>query len=116
TLVRPAPVGAKPVYQPHECGPAVVPDGRAVLVVQIDGVHQLSVDIELQVVEGGVPYSDRTGPHVALEVGQHRLGQCVTAVEPVHDLKRAVGLQLTAARHHPAHESGRLLRVAEAHQ
>src|SRR3989454_3520136 len=81
-LVRLAPVGADPVDQPDDVRPGVVPDGRAVLVVQVDGVHQLAVDVELEVVEGGVADTDRTRAHVALEVGQGLLGQRVAAVEP----------------------------------
>ena len=42
----------------------------------------------------------RTGlrAHVALEVRQRLLGQLVAAVDAVHDLERAVGLELAAAR------------------
>src|SRR5262249_26604057 len=58
-LVRSAPVGAEPVHEPYDVGPAVIPDGRTVVVVQVDGVPQLPVDIELEVVEGGVPDTDR---------------------------------------------------------
>src|SRR2546422_28855 len=79
------------------------------LVVQIDRVHQLAVDVELKVVEGGVADTDRPRPHVALEVGEGLLAQRVTTVEPVHDLERAVRLELGAACHHPAHEGGRLI-------
>src|SRR5215469_1869896 len=115
-LVRPAPVGAYPVDQTQDVRPAVVPDRRTVLVVQVDRVHQLAVDIELEVVESRVPDTDRPGSHVAFEMRQGLLGQRMTAIEPIHDLERAVGLELLAALRHPAHEGGRLFRVAEAHE
>src|SRR5437762_9225273 len=53
---------------------------------------------------------------VALEVRQGLLGEPVATVDPVHDLEGAVGLELLAARLHPAHEGGRLLGEAEAHE
>ena len=58
---------------------------------------------------GGVADADRPRAHVALEVRQDLLWQLVTSVEAVHDLQRAVGIELLAAIHHPAHERRRLV-------
>jgi len=70
-LVRPVPVRGEPVHQPHEVRPGVVPHGRAILVVQVHGVHQLAVDVEVEVVEGSVADADRPGSHVALGGGRN---------------------------------------------
>ena len=97
-LVGLAPVLAHPVDQPDDVHPRVVRDRRAVLVVQVHRVHQLAVDVELEVRVGGVADAHRARAHVALEVRQRLLGQLVAAVDAVHDLQRAVGLRAPAQR------------------
>src|SRR5215208_5968313 len=54
------PVVADPVDQGPKVGPQFVGDGGAVLVIEVDGIHQLAVDIELQLVVGAVSEPDGT--------------------------------------------------------
>ena len=66
-------VGLVPmVYQPLEVAgevhPAVVVDGQPELVAEVDGVHQLAVDVELQLGRRPVTDAHRRRAHVALEV------------------------------------------------
>ena len=68
-LVFLPPVVAHPVDQPDNVHPFVVPDRRAVLVIQVHRVHELAEDVELEMVLRGVADADRTRPHVAFQVG-----------------------------------------------
>src|SRR5881409_3479559 len=115
-LVLVAPVGADPVDEAAHVGPQVVGDRGTVLVVEVDRVHQLAVDVELEVGGGRVADAHGRGAQVALEVRQRLLGEPVATVDPVHDLEGAVGFELLAARLDPAHEGRRLLGEAEAHE
>src|SRR5262249_26497135 len=47
-LVLRPPVVAPPVHQPPQPHPAVVADRLDVLVVEVDGVHQLAIDVDLE--------------------------------------------------------------------
>ena len=53
-LVRFSPVRAHPVDQPDQVHPRVVPDRRSILVIQVDRVHQLAVDVELEMGVSGI--------------------------------------------------------------
>ncbi len=87
--------------------PLLAGDGLGPLVVQVDGVDQRPVDVELQLLGRRVPdtYGRRTP--VALQMVQFRLGQVGAAVDAVHDLQGARGLAVTRAdvpgdeRHEP---------------
>ena len=96
-----SPVLAHPVEQPLDRAPHVVRERRAVLVVQIDRVHQLAVDVELQVLAGGVADAHRPRAAVAVEVVELDLGELVTAVDAVHHVERAV-FRLLLLRRAPA--------------
>ena len=69
--------------------PAVVADGRDVLVVQVDRVHQLAVDVQLELPVGGVADPHRPRAAVAVQVVELLLGQVGPAVDAVHELQRA---------------------------
>jgi hypothetical protein len=69
-LVLPAPVAGHPIDQLAEVLPGIVADRGGVLVVQVGRVHQLAIDVQLQLLVGGVPDPDRLRPHVAVEVRQ----------------------------------------------
>ena len=88
-LVGLVPVLAEPVGQRRELHPAVVRDRPAVLVEQVDGVHQLAVDVELELVVGAVSDAYRLRAPIALEVVERLLGQLAPPVDRVHDLERA---------------------------
>ena len=97
-------------------GPQVVGDGGAVLVVEVDGVHELAVDVELQLVVGAVAEPDRARAAVAVEVIQGLLRQVLPSVYPVHELQRPVGFGPLAARFQPVHEPLRLFREPDAQE
>ena len=117
-LVRLIPVLAHPLDDPRQIRPGCVRDRRRVLVEEVDGVDQLAVDVELELVGGAVPDPDRGRAHVALEVRQHLLVQLRAAVDPVHDLERPrlAADALPEAVGEPVHEPGRLLGEAEPEQ
>ena len=117
-LVGLVPVLADPVDDPGEVLPGVVVDRGAVLVVEVDGVDQLAVDVELELVGGAVADPHRRRAAVALEVVEHLLGELGAAVDPVHDLQRArlAGRGVAEAVGEPVHERRRLLGEPEAQQ
>ena len=65
---------------------------------------------------GGVADAHRPRAHVAGQVVERLLGELVAPVDPVHDLERAVRVELGAARLDPAHERAGFLGVAQAHE
>jgi hypothetical protein len=66
--VRLVPDCADEIGQVADVEPLGVRDGFAVLVVQVDRVHQLAVDVELDVVSGGITNAYRPAVLVAREV------------------------------------------------
>src|SRR6266568_8281281 len=107
-LVLLPPVGADELDEPHEVAPQVVGDGLRELVVEVDRVHELAVDVELELIVGGVPDAHRLRVRISRPVGQRLLAEVVTAIDPVHDLERAVRAELPAARLDPVHEGASL--------
>jgi hypothetical protein len=91
-------VVADPVDEAVQFDPQIVRDGHPVFVVEVDGVHQLAVDVQLQLVMGTFADPDRLGGFVAFQVIQDFLGQIASSVDPVHQLQRAIGHLLVAAR------------------
>ncbi len=92
-LVGLVPVLADPFDHAGEVDPRLVVDRRAVAAVVVDGVDQLAVDVELELVRGAVPDPDGRGALIALEVLEHLLLELRAAIDPVHDLERAVALR-----------------------
>jgi hypothetical protein len=82
---------AEPVEHVRELGPAFVPHLQAALVGEIDRVHRLAVDVELQLVGGAVADPNRARAAVALEMVEDLLLQVRGAVDPVHDPQRPGG-------------------------
>ena len=66
--VGPVPVVHHPLEDAGEVVPGVVADAVAVLVEQVDRVDQLAVDVELQLVDGGVADPHRARVAVAAQV------------------------------------------------
>ena len=62
--------------------------------VEQDAVQDGAVDVVLALVEGAVADPDRARAGVAREVVARGLGEVAAAVDPVHDLHRAVGVGL----------------------
>ena len=84
-FVRFPPVQAHPVDQPDDTHPCIVlPIGDPYLSYRYTRVHELAVDIELEMGVGGVADAHRTRTHVAFEVGQLFLVDRGTAVDAGH--------------------------------
>ena len=117
-LVGLVPVVDQPLEVAGELHPAVVVDGQPVLVAEVDGVHQLAVDVELQLGRRPVADPHRRRAHVALQVRELLLGQVLAPVDAVHDLQRArlaVG-RVAEAPLQPLHERAGLLGEPEPEQ
>jgi len=68
-------------------------------------IHQLAIDVELQLRRGGVADAHRTRAAIALQVVERFLGQFVAAVYAIHDLQwSAMRRPLDRALLQPAHE------------
>ncbi len=115
-LVLALPVIADPVDELAQMGPQVVGDRGPVLVEQVDRVHELAVDVELELVVGAVTDPDRARAVVTIQVIQGLLGQVAAAVYAVHQLQGAVGLRVPAAGFQPAHERLGLLGKPDAQE
>ena len=89
-LVVPLPVLADVVQQVAQVEPGVVGDRRGVLVVDVDRVHQLAVDVELELVDGAVADPHRAGAAVPLEIVERDLGQVAPAVDAVDDFSPTI--------------------------
>ena len=114
-LVGLIPVVAQPLDDLVHLHPGVVGDRLAVLVVEVDGVDQLAVDVELKLRGGAVSDPHRGRALVALEVVEHLLGEVGAAVDAVHDLERAAlaVVRLAEAVGEPREELLRLLGEPE---
>ena len=110
------PVFLQPVELPAQRLPQVVADGAAVLVVQVYRVHQLAVDVQLQLPGRRVAHPHGPGALVAVEMIQHGFGHLGVAVDRVQHLQSPVGWRFAAACLQPRHEAGRLVGEAEPHQ
>src|SRR5207244_12385444 len=58
-------------------------------VVQINRVHQLAVDVELELLVGCVADAHRTRAAITLQVVEGLLGEVVPAVDTIHELQGA---------------------------
>ena len=117
-LVGLVPVVHQPLEVAGELHPAVVVDRQPVLVAEVDRVHQLAVDVELQLGRRPVADPHRSRAHVALQVRELLLGQVLAPVDAVHDLQRArlaVG-RVAEAPLQPVHERAGLLGEPEPEQ
>ena len=108
--------------------PQPLGDVVSLLGVQVDGVEHRAVDVVLALVVGAVADAHRTRPLVALEVIERGLGELLLALDPVHDLQRAVlvafhvgdvldevvGLPVQAQRVQPPQGERRVAHPAEA--
>ncbi len=82
------------------------------LVVEVDGVEELTVDIELGLVPGAVadPHRRRVAP--AAQVRERALREVVLAADAVHDLQRVVGARTATGG--ARHERDEVLRLVGA--
>ena len=116
-LVGLLPVGGDPLEHAANFHPEIVRERHAVLVVQVDSIHQFAVDVELKVAGGGVADADGAGAAVAVQMSEDLLGQVVPSVDTVHHVERAfVVLLLVGAGLHEVGEGAGFGGIAEAHE
>src|SRR5690606_10368058 len=81
-LVGLVPVQAHPVDQGAELVPVVAGDRVAPRVVEVDGADERPVDVELELVGGGVADPYRRGAPIALQMIELLLGQVAAMRAP----------------------------------
>src|SRR5581483_455916 len=77
------PVYAEPVEDAAQVLPEVVRD-RSVMIVNVDGVHQFPIDVELALLVRAVADTHRSALTVAFEVIERNLCQLCAPVNGVH--------------------------------
>ena len=87
-----------------------------VFIGQIDGVHQLAVDVELQLIGGAVADAYRSRAHIPRQVIQRVLFEVVATVDAVHDFQGAVFFTLRAPCFQPFHETPGFFGEADSEQ
>src|SRR5439155_9774695 len=87
------PAGADDVGEPGEESPVLGGEAAARLGVEISGLEDLPIGVELHLLDGAVADPDRRRSPVPDEVGELPLGEGAFAENPVHDLQvlRAAG-------------------------
>src|SRR5215469_4355239 len=88
SLVRAPPIISQPIQQTLDGLPSRVGDWFAVLVRQIDGIHHLAVNIELQLLVRSI-----ANPHwprilVAAKLIERDLREILSPIHTVHNLQR----------------------------
>src|SRR5262245_47876171 len=96
SLVGLAPVLADPVGERPHADPEPVGNRLAVLVVEIDGVHDLAGDVELKLPRSIVPHPHRAGAPIAVEVVERRFRDVDPSVDPVEHLESPLRIDLAA--------------------
>src|SRR5688500_14808727 len=91
-------------------------DGFAPFVVEINGIHELAVNVELELIPCTVSNADGMGAPVAAKVEQRFFGQIPASVDAVHYLQRSVRAEFAATLFDPVVECFCFLRVAEPHE
>ena len=96
--------------------PEFVGNGSHVFVVEVYRIEQLSIDIELELIDGVI--SDPNGPRalVTLKMAERGFGQVLTAIDAIDGLQRAVRLKLATKGLDPFHKPVRLIRQSHAQQ
>ena len=109
------PIGGHPIHQGGDSSPEIVAGGLLVLVVEVDGIEQLAIDVELQLVRGGVTDPHRARAAVALQVIERPLGDLTPPGDGVQRLERLRVGGLEASGQPPDERAG-LLGHPEAGQ
>src|ERR1700730_4837433 len=92
----------------------MVGDGGHVLVVQVHGVDEVSIDVELELAVRLVADPDRAGAEIPAQVIEGGLSEAVLPIDAVDPRHPAAPLGLLTARLEPPHEGARLLGEADA--
>ncbi len=115
-LVGLLPVLGEPVQLAGERLPQLEGDRRGELVVEVHRVHELAVDVELELPGGAVadPHGFRVA--VAAQVLEDDLVEVGVAVHAVQDVQALVAGGLLTALFQPVHERGGLVGEPERHE
>ena len=85
-FVLEVPMGTEPIEHACQVGPQIISDRLTVFVVQIDRIHQLAVDVELQLAICLVANAYGRRLAVALEVREGLLAVDMPPINAIHDL------------------------------
>src|SRR6266498_3783448 len=94
-FVREMPMVTDPLQQARQIHPEVMGDGGTVFIIEIHRIHQLAVDIKLELLVGIVPNADGRGLLVALEMREDLFREDVPPVDAIHHLERPVWSEFT---------------------
>src|SRR5438046_7700794 len=103
-FVRPTPIVAHEVNETGEVQPEIVRDRLAELIIDVHRVHELAIDIQLQLVMSAVADADGTGLAVSFKMPQRRFLEVLPAVHRVHHLQWHMILEFSTTRFDPTHE------------
>jgi hypothetical protein len=115
-LVWQLPMLTDPIDDLGDAGPGIITDGAPVFVVEIDGIEEFAVDIELELAPCGIADADWFGTAVAFEMIEADFVEVMVSIEAVHDLERAGGPGLPANPVEPAEEGAGFVGETESHQ
>ena len=108
------PVVADPIRSRPDRLPLVGGDRLRPFVVEVDRVHELAIDVKLQLTRRVVPHPHRGRPSVTLEIWQLPLRQIHPSVDAVHDLQGSMWAPVgSRAPGQEVHECGRLVLESE---
>src|SRR5262245_55566069 len=97
------PIITKPIEVLSDECPYIVAYWHCILVVEIYRVEHLSIDIQLKLTIGPITDSHGSRTPIPVEVIEGLLGQIVTPIDTVDDLRRS-NLDFSSTRFHPFHE------------
>src|SRR5258707_13253671 len=88
TLIRTAPIVPQPLQQTLNLQPSLVRHRLTVFIGEVDGLHHLSVNIELQLLVSSVADANWPRILVTAKMIQRDFLEIPSAVHAVHDLQR----------------------------
>src|SRR4030095_3564078 len=98
TLIRTLPIVPQPLQQTLNLLPSPVRDRLAVFVREVDGIHHLAVNIELQLLVSSVADANWPRIFVTAKMIQRDFLEILSAVHAVHNLQRtSLGIIAEAA-------------------
>ncbi len=112
-----APVLAHVIHQPGRMFPAVIGNRFAILVGEVHRIHELAIDIQLDLAVCLVADPYWSGTAVTGQVRQVVLRQLIAAIQRIQDPQLArLFAAVTYAFANPAHESVGFVGIAQAHE
>src|SRR5215469_10457139 len=103
-LVSPPPLLSEPCQDTLDFLPSGMRDGVTIFICQVDRVHHLAVDVQLQLLIGGISNSHGPGILITFEVIQSHFVQLLPAINSVHHLQRPALRVIAQTPFNPANE------------